>query len=121
MLRTSSVMILILTVLSTTVFCADVTMKYQSKGKRDPFVPLVGPESSHVSGLAEIVSIDDVHLEGIAVGARGSMTAILNGDIVKEGDAPGQIIIKKITNNTVYLSLSGKDYELHLQEERGKK
>ncbi len=93
---------------------------YESKGKRDPFVPLVGVDKGGRSaGLDGIVSASDVFLEGIAIGPSGKNIAILNGQIVKEKDSFGLLQIKKISKKTVELSIDGKIYTLSLQEEKG--
>ena len=50
----------------------DTASGYESKGKRDPFVPLVGQEKAiRPAGLEGVVSIEDVLLEGIAIGPSG--------------------------------------------------
>ena len=93
---------------------------YESKGKRDPFVSLVGQDKvSHSAGLEGIVSVNDVLLEGIAIGPSGKNIAILNGQMVKEKDKFGLLQIKKISKKTVELSIDGKVHTLSLQEEKG--
>jgi len=93
---------------------------YESKGKRDPFVPLVGQDRGNRSaGLGGIVSVNDVLLEGIAIGSSGKNIAILNGQIVKEKDKFGLLQIKKIRKKTVEISIDGKVHTLSLQEEKG--
>lgn len=93
--------------------------KYTSKGKRDPFVPLIGQDRAKGNGLDGITSIQDVFLEGIAVGPKGRNIAIMNGQMVKDGDKFGNLLIKKIDQRSVNLSLEGKDYTLQLQEVQG--
>lgn len=85
---------------------------YESKGKRDPFVPLIGQEKAKGSGLENILSINDVALEGIAVGSKGKNAAILNGQMVKENEVFGVVRIKKISRKSVIISIEGKDYTL---------
>jgi len=93
---------------------------YESKGKRDPFIPLVGQDKgSRPGGLEGIVSIDDVLIEGIAIGPSGKNIAILNGEMVKENDKFGLVEIRKISRKTVELSIEGKVHTLSLQEEKG--
>jgi len=93
---------------------------YESKGKRDPFVPLVGQDKGNrSSGLEGIVSANDILLEGIATGPLGKNIAILNGQMVKERDKFGLLQIKKISKKTVELSIDGKVHTLSLQEEKG--
>jgi len=93
---------------------------YEPKGKRDPFIPLIGQNKGIRSeGLEGVLTAQDVLLEGIAVGPTGKNIAILNGQIVKEKDKFGLLQINKITNKTVELSIDGKKYNLSLQEEEG--
>ena len=95
--------------------------KYESGGKRDPFVPLVGIDRPAVSRLEDVTSIADVKLEGTASGPGGKVIAILNGEIVKEGDRFGDIEIKKVTKKTVTIIMGGKSYDKELIEEGGVK
>lgn len=93
---------------------------YESKGKRDPFVPLVGQDKgSHSAGLEGITSVNDVLLEGIAIGPSGKNIAILNGQMVKEKDKFGLLQIRKIAKKTVELSIDGKIHILSLKDEEG--
>lgn len=93
--------------------------KYESHGKRDPFVPLVGVDRPTVSRLEDVTSIADVKLEGIASSPKGNLIAVLNGVMVKEGDKFGDIEIKKITRKTVTIVMGGKSYDKELAEEGG--
>lgn len=94
---------------------ADNTFNYDPKGRRDPFTPLVGQERGTSSGLESVASFDDLKLEGIAVGAHGRQVAIINGQMVKEQDKFGALLIKKISRKSVELSIEGRDYTLTLQ------
>lgn len=93
--------------------------RYESRGRRDPFVPLVGMDRPTVSKLEDVVSITDLKLEGIASSPAGKPIAILNGEIVKEGDRFGIIDIKKITKKTVTVVMGGRQYDKDLSEEGG--
>jgi hypothetical protein len=101
-------------------YWAGAGLGYESNGKRDPFIPLIGQEKENrPSSLEEITLIEDVLLEGIAIGPLGKNIAILNGQMVKEKDKFGLIQIKKISRKIVELSIDGKVYTLSLQEEKG--
>jgi len=97
--------------------------RYQSRGKRDPFVPLIGQEKAAgiVVALSEVMSIDDIRLEGIAAQTSGNRSAIINGELVKENFKAGEVEIRKITKNSVSLTISGKEYTINLPEEGGQK
>jgi hypothetical protein len=89
---------------------------YDSKGKRDPFVPLIGQERAMSASLDKIVSPEDLKLEGIATVAGAKRIAIINGQMVKDNDKFGVIIIKNVLRDRVELSIEGADYTLTLQE-----
>ncbi len=93
--------------------------KYEAKGRRDPFVPLVGKEISSVASLMTISSIADLKLEGIATGPKGKNVAIMNGEMVKERDRFGELEIKKITKKAVTVLITGAEYIVELPEEGG--
>jgi hypothetical protein len=91
-------------------------LTYDSKGKRDPFVPLIGQERVMSANLDAIVSPEDLKLEGIATVAGTKRIAIINGQMVKDNDKFGVIKIKSILRDRVELSIEGSDYTLTLQE-----
>jgi hypothetical protein len=112
----------IIGVIAVVALFSDAGFGYESKGKRDPFVPLIGQDKGTSSaGLEGVISAQDITLEGIAVGPSGKNIAILNGQIVKEKDKFGLLQIKKISKKTVEISIDGKIHKLSLQEEKGKK
>jgi len=106
--------------LSSGAAVSEEPFKYQSKGRRDPFVPLVGQHMASRARLQDISSANELVLEGIASGAGGKKVAIINGEVLKEGDTVGNLEIKKVAERTVILSVSGKDYTLTLEEGGGK-
>ena len=82
--------------------------------------PLIGQDKGGRSGgLEGITSVQDVLLEGIAIGPSGKNIAILNGQMVKEKDKFGLLQIKKISKKTVELLIDGQVHTLNLQEEKG--
>jgi hypothetical protein len=93
--------------------------KYESKGKRDPFVPLVGGSRPTVIKLEDITSAEDVKIEGIATGAKGKKVAILNGEFLKEGDKVGEVELVKVEKKFVTISIGPKSYNLYLPGEDG--
>jgi hypothetical protein len=92
---------------------------YDPKGRRDPFVPLVGSGKAVVTGMDEILSVDDIVLEGIAMGAGGKRIAIINSRLVKENDKIGSARILKITDTAVTVSIDEKHYTVDLKERGG--
>ncbi len=96
-------------------------VKYEPKGKRDPFVPLIGSGKSASVGLEDVLSVEDLNLEGIAVGPQGKMVAIINDHILKENDKVGNLQVKSITKKEAVIFIEGKEYKLGLIEEGGAK
>lgn len=89
--------------------------KYDGKGKRDPFVPIFSGESKAYNTLESIEAPEDLMLEGILWDPRGSSAAIINGSILKEGEAANNIRVLKITPKSVYVVINDKTCELKLQ------
>lgn len=89
---------------------------YDSRGKRDPFAPLIG-EKRQVVPIEDIVSIDDVNLEGLAVGRGGKKVVIINSVMLKEGDKVGNLAVGKISDKGAQVFIDGTEYELNLPEE----
>ena len=97
--------------------------EYRSRGRRDPFLPLVGSNRIVASGLEDITSVDEIKLEGIAYELRGEeqpkKTAILNGEIMGENERIGIVEVKEVMKNSVKLLIGGKEYTVALPEEGG--
>ncbi len=117
------VTILLFTVfLIKAAFCVSPeNFRYESRGKRDPFVPLIGQDKPSIAKLEDITSIEDVNLEGIAIGAKGQRVVMINGEILKENNKVGEIEIKKIDRKAVTLLIGGKAHTIKLPEEGGLK
>jgi len=93
--------------------------KYESRGKRDPFVPLVGGTRPTITRLEDVTSVDDVKVEGIAVGAQGKKVVMMNGEMLKENDKVGEVEVRKIEKKFVIILIGGKSYNLYLPGEEG--
>ena len=78
MKRTAASIRLEMTALAVAAGAAPDNFKYESRGKRDPFVPLVGQAQGAIGKLMDVTSADDLRLEGIALGGGGKNTAIIN-------------------------------------------
>ena len=93
--------------------------EYDSSGQRDPFVPLIGVSKKVGirSGGGTIISIDDVVLQGIVINPDGTRSAIINGEVIPEGDTFEQVLIGSIGTNSVVVELNGQKHELKLYEE----
>jgi hypothetical protein len=95
------------------------TYQYESLGRRDPFVPLVGVTSRResVRGLEGILSIEDVSLQGILVGPDGSRSVIINGEVVEEGKKIGTLMVESIKDNEVTVRIDEDTHTLKLYEQ----
>ncbi|PIU41573.1 MAG: hypothetical protein COS99_04480 [Candidatus Omnitrophica bacterium CG07_land_8_20_14_0_80_42_15] len=94
---------------------------YDSKGKKDPFVPHLISDVKTYASLENVETADDLILEGIIWDAKGNSAVMLNGAILKEGDEVSNIKILKITAKKVILTIYSSEYELNLQKEEEKK
>jgi len=92
---------------------------YNSHGRRDPFVPLVGvAREGSAGGVLGVFSIDDVVLQGITLGPEGERFAVLNGEIMKQGDKAGNLTVESISENKVRLRIKDRVYEKELYKTR---
>ena len=91
--------------------------EYDSYGRRDPFVPLVGvAERAYVSGARGILTIEDVSLQGIVIGANGKPAAIINGELLGEGDRIERLYIESVGSNIVNIKIDDDKFQLKLYE-----
>ena len=89
--------------------------KYNSFGRRDPFVPLVGvTEVQSRGGLAGVYAVDDVTLQGIVTGPDGRKSAIINGDVIHEDQRMGNLYIESIGKDSVIIKINEERHELKL-------
>lgn len=90
---------------------------YESFGKKDPFVPLIGGASrSSMGGLQGIVSIEDVSFQGIVIETDGRRAAIINDEIFRKGDGVGGVSIEDVGKDEVVIKIDEESYKLHLFE-----
>ncbi|MBU4375891.1 MAG: hypothetical protein KKD29_00250 [Candidatus Omnitrophica bacterium] len=94
--------------------------KYYSKGKRDPFIPLVTGEVRTSLGLQAVEDIDDVRLEGVIFDPNGKSIVVLNDEILKEGDKMYNVEVLKITKDSVTIKVHDRMHTISLVEEGGK-
>ena len=99
-------------------FCCDCrALEYNSRGKRDPFVPLVGVKrEGGAAGLAGIYSVEDVVLQGIVTGPDGAYNVIMNGEVVKEGKTVGRLSVECIESNSVTIKIGELTHKLKLYD-----
>lgn len=105
------------------VFCflfslsfAEKKFVYDSKGKRDPFIPLVTSEGNIVEIEPE-EEIPGINLEGIIYDPNGESYAIVNKMVVKTQDTIGDYKVFKIESERILLLKDKEIIELRLKKE----
>ena len=89
---------------------------YDSKGKRNPFIPLATKEGFMVAFDSDD-EFDDMRLEGIIYDENGTSYAIINGNVVKSGDTLGIIKVLKVEKNKVIIYRNDQMIAIELEEE----
>ena len=103
-------------VISSEVF-TDEGIKYNAKGRRDPFIPLISESGGYASDAYEASAAEDIRLEGIVWDDVKGSIAIINGEIAKEGDVMGSIKILKINKDSVIFDVGGENVKIELNKE----
>ena len=95
------------------VFSAD-EIRYDRGGRRDPFVPLVSPGGM----VLKAFDPTDLKVEGIIFDPSKESLAVINGKVVKEGEALGSYKVAKIQKNSVMLSKEEESFTLRLKSKK---
>lgn len=95
--------------------------EYQSKGKRDPFVPLVTQDGRRIQppGLDEEIATaaDGLRLQGVVLGTGEKKSfAIINDRILKEQDELDGVKVLKIAPNSVTILVNGREHHLTVHQ-----
>jgi len=91
--------------------------EYESMGRRDPFVPLVGVASKGtLGGLEGIDSVENISFQGVVIGADGKKAAIINGEIFQEGDSIGSVSVESIKDNEITVKINDNWHQIKLYE-----
>jgi hypothetical protein len=90
---------------------------YDSKNKRDPFIPLVTPEGRLLKLDEEEAAMGSLSLEGIIYDKNGLSYAVVNGEVIKVGDSINNYQVLKIEKNRVIFIKEGQPTEVRLKEE----
>jgi hypothetical protein len=89
---------------------------YDTKGKRDPFIPLVTSDGRLLK-LDKEEAKGDLLLEGIIYDKQGRSYAIVNSAVVGIGDFIGAYQVLKIEQNKVIFIKEGETTEVILKKE----
>jgi hypothetical protein len=90
--------------------------KYNSQGRRDPFIPIVTTDGRLIKVKPE-GGVTGLALEGIILDENGVSYAMINGDVVKIGDDINGFEVLKIEDNKVILIKDGEPLEIELNKE----
>lgn len=93
--------------------------KYEAGERRDPFIPLIMSQQRISLGLEAVETVDDVKFEGVIFDPSGSSIAVLNGEIVKEGEKIHNVEIVKIYDNSITVKIYDKVHTIGLIKEGG--
>ena len=99
---------------------------YESKGKRDPFVPLLLPSGERITPPADLEGagppgLSSLVLQGLVYDPSGESYVILGGQLLRENEEWEGVRILKIEANTVTISRDGETHQLTVREpEEGK-
>lgn len=115
MLKNKAVIAFFFWALSSVVF-AQGEFVYDSKGKRNPFIPLVTAEG-RLMKLDKEEPTGDLRIEGIIYDKHGRSFAVVNSSVVGIGDTVGDYQILKIEENKVIFIKEGQVVEVDLKKE----
>lgn len=102
--------------LSYSVSLAQDQFRYNDKGKRNPFIPLVTSEGRLLK-LDKQESEGGLSLEGIIFDKYGRSFAIVNGSVVGVGDVVAGYQVLKIEEKKVIFIKSGETVSIELKAE----
>ena len=96
---------------------------YSAKGKRDPFVQLVGSSSkASTGGLLGVESVEEILVEGIVQDADPKNSIVIaNGSVLKEGEEIGNVKLLKIDRDGALFSVNGVEGRRELYQEKSEK
>ncbi len=97
------------------IFAQD-EFKYDAKGKRNPFIPLVTPDG-RLLRLEKEKTASGLLLEGIIYDEHGLSYCLVNGEVVKVSDKVGDYQVLKIEKNKIVFIKGGQYLEVELKEE----
>lgn len=104
------------------IFCfvadsqAEEGFVYDSKGERDPFMPLVTSDGRLLK-IGQKEQAKGISLEGIIYDKEGGSYAIVNGDVVRAGETIEDFQILKIESDRVVFIKNGEPIEVELDKE----
>jgi hypothetical protein len=95
---------------------AQESFKYDAKGERNPFMPLVTSDGRLLQ-LDKSEKKTEIAIEGIIFDPYGVSYAIVNGAVVNVGDFVGNKQVLKIEKDKLFFVEEGQVSELELKKE----
>ncbi|OGX41195.1 MAG: hypothetical protein A2984_02070 [Omnitrophica WOR_2 bacterium RIFCSPLOWO2_01_FULL_41_12] len=99
------------------VSCLAFYVSADAQDKRDPFIPLVDAQGNLVRDFTKPKAEElatKISLNGISK-IKGVLYAIIDGELVKEGQMFGEFKVEKIEPDAVILGFGDKRFELRLE------
>ncbi|TAN59983.1 hypothetical protein EPN16_06145 [bacterium] len=90
---------------------------YDAREKRNPFMALIGSDGRILEPRISRKRDGVIDLEGIIYDSGSSSYAVINGEIVKAGEAAGDYQLIRIEPQKIILSKEGKELEVELNTE----
>jgi type II secretory pathway component PulC len=94
------------------VLCADV-IKYDSGERRDPLIPLIGPNAV----IEKTKHKMDIDLQGIIIDREQGSMVLIDGEFYREGDRVGNMNVISIFADRVIFSQDDEQKIIWLREE----
>jgi len=98
---------------------------YDSRGRRDPFIPLTDKDSPtglrriFVPPEAEVKLPIEITLKGI-LQKGGKLFAIINDEVMQKGDRIDELEITEVQKDKVILQYNGREFSVPLRKEKEK-
>ncbi len=114
-------LIVFLLVFSLFAGCPAAWAVYESRGKRNPFVPLLLPDGQRITPPpdeegAGSLGLSSVSLQGVIYDPSGDSYVILSGQLLRENEEWEGIRILKIEANAVTIWKDGETHQLTVRE-----
>jgi len=101
--------------LTTCNLFAQEEFKYDAKGKRDPFIPLVTPDGRLLK-LEKEQTLSGLLLEGIIYDEHGLSYCLVNGEVARVSDKIGDYQVLRIEKSKVIFIKDGQPLEVELKK-----
>ncbi len=105
-------MIIVMWTAEASVLTNRAGLSYDDRGKRNPFLPLIGNDVA-VTQVAYLKSVDDLIIEGILMDPNKGSVVIVNGQVLKEGNYIGGFRVDSIHATNVTFSREEKSYTVN--------